>query len=184
MFSTFHRRRLRAGIGMLETVIALFIGTLVLAAAVMLFSRAGEAEKVNELLEEVSQVRLVTAKLYRNSIASIPRNSGGASYEAMIARSRLLPGKWLTSTGIQSPYKQAIKVYLNAWNGAETIAIFGVPREACIKLGTLPISSSAEIVDFRIGSQDVFSGDGLPLAQVEQACQEQGNYIAIDYRTL
>lgn len=58
MFSTFYRRRLRAGIGMLETVIALFIGTLVLAAAVMLFSRAGEAEKVNELLEEVSQVRL------------------------------------------------------------------------------------------------------------------------------
>ncbi|MGY8607606.1 hypothetical protein ACTVH1_18390 [Gluconobacter cerinus] len=184
MFSSFHRRQLRAATGMLETVLALFIGSLVLTAAVMLFSRAGEATKANELLEELSQVRMVTAKLYRNSITSIPRNSGATSYEGMVARSRLLPGKWLTSTGIQSPYKRAIKVYLNAWNGAETIAIFGLPREACIKIGTMSISSSTEVVDFRIGNLDVYSGDGLPLTQVEQACQEQNNYIAIDYRTL
>src|SRR4051794_95238 len=83
------RRRRGHGIGLVELALALAIGALLVAGAVVYFSNASTAQKTNDAMSESTAIQQVVRGLY----AGQPDYTGLTSN--IIAASKQLPSKYI-----------------------------------------------------------------------------------------
>ena len=132
-------RRRDRGLGLVELALALAIGALLVAGAVLYFANASAAHKTNEAMSQLTAIQQVVRGLYSGQ----PDYTGLTSN--IVALSKHLLSKFIKGTGaaaaITSPFNAALTVLPTSRTAGIgvthfTVNLVGVPDQACTKMAT------------------------------------------------
>lgn len=129
------KRRLSGhGLGLIELALALAISALMVAGAVVYYHNADQRLRANTTIQAVLDVRNAAAALYGGQ----PDYQGIS--EVLIARSRLLPSKWVKGDMIYHPFIGQLWVDSRDYeNYAHVhIKLRGIKAQDCVSLLTMP----------------------------------------------
>ncbi|KXV02035.1 hypothetical protein AD929_04320 [Gluconobacter potus] len=152
-------RRFRRGIGLLETLLALFIGGLIIAGIMLLFANANSGQNVNDTLTELGDVQGAVHSAYNGS------NNYSTLTTQVLAQSGLLPKKWSSDNStIINPFHGTLTLAPATINGgtdnAFSVTMASVPDSACSQLLTMDYGSG--LLDHTVDGTDLGTSPGTP----------------------
>lgn len=164
-------RRRRSGFSLVEIAMVLAIVALLVAGIMLFFSNANTAQRTNDAMAELAAIQQTVRSLY----------SGQADYTGLdavlVGNSRQMPAKWVrgtigSATGLSSPFGAAVNVAAattTTTNDSFTIAMTGVPAQACNKMVTMDLGTS--LISLRVGSTAAaVTGRAMTAAEANGAC--------------
>ncbi|KXV02310.1 hypothetical protein AD929_03260 [Gluconobacter potus] len=155
--------RLRSGLGILETLLAIFIGGLALAGAVLLYQSAHSKRLANETRQEIEMATAIVRRISsQTSKATITPQT--------LVYSKQFPQKYVKNGTLVTPYGGQIIFTYTASNGtALNFWMENLPRDACMDIAMMDwtmISRSLN-VNWKLDS----GGVAYTLAQASTDCQ-------------
>lgn len=172
------RRRRGHGIGLVELALALAIGALLVAGAVVYFSNASTAQKTNDAMSQLTAIQQVV----RGQYSGQPDYTGLTA--GIVANSKQLPSRYIKGTGasatIVSSFNSGVTIAPSTDAGATgvthfTVTFSGVPDQACTKMATTDFGTAMTRV--LVGTT---SNTAAPLspANANTACTGNANTVA------
>lgn len=153
------------GLGILETLLALFIAGLVIAGALLLYDRAQNVRMTNDLIIEMNDIVLAVHKAYP---------SGRYDDLQVSDIKNLLPAKYVLSDGtLTNPWHNMVAVYPNGSN-AFFVVMYGMPKSSCMQLSAIHMDTFPTIKGVQINTwqDNPFEGGSLTVPQLTQACRD------------
>lgn len=155
--------RLRSGLGILETLLAIFIGGLALAGAVLLYQNAHSKRLANETRQEIEMAVAVVKRMSSQT-------SKGTITPQTLVYSKQFPQKYVKNGILVTPYGGQIFFSYDPSNQhALNFWMENLPRDACMDIAMMDwtmISYSLN-VNWKLDS----GGVAYTLAQASTDCQ-------------
>lgn len=173
-------RRLRRGhgIGLVELALALAIGALLVAGAVVYFSNASTAQKTNDAMSQATAIQQIVRGLYSGQ----PDYTGLVT--SVVAQSKQLPSRYISGSGTDALVKNAfnsnVTILPTDDAGATgvthfTVTMTGVPDQACTRMATTDFGTALARV--AVGSVNATARPLTPV-QANSACTGNANTVA------
>lgn len=149
----------RRGVGLLELLLALFIGALIIAGVMLLFANANSGQAVNDTLTELGDIQGVVHSMYQGA------NNYSTITTAVVAASKELPQKWSSdSSTITNPFHGAVNINPASFNGgssnAFTVEFDSVTDSGCSQLITMDYGSG--MLDHTVDGSDLGQAPASP----------------------
>lgn len=160
------------GVGLLELLLGVFIGAIILAAAVMLFGNSHQKVVEAEMRQELMDIIRVTHEMYDNQ----------ANYDdispTMLYSSGDMPRKWKNGDTLWVPGGGIVG--MSAQGKRFNVTLYGLSRQSCLaaaRINLVPLAVAAEIND------TVSTDDGSPvdIQTANTACGDSNNHVGWNF---
>ncbi|KXV02183.1 hypothetical protein AD929_03515 [Gluconobacter potus] len=169
----------RVGLGLLETLLALFIAGLVTAGAILLYQHSQEKKQLNEFMQEVALFHGLARNVFGNQ-ATLPNYA--SSQGLALIRTGRVPRNLYQGVALQTPWKTPVQVFVGNWAGFFAFQSYNLTYKQCLDVATAPIGT--DMHDINVNGHVSTGAQSITLADAEGQClQNSGNWVIYNYKS-